>query len=291
MGQKGLFTLDLKRRRLGIFSPDGLGTLPNPTNIFIEPDGTKYIVDFKRRQVVVFGPDNSYRTALGGEKDFKPGDVVVSGGRVYVSDIKKHQIRVYDKRSGKLLFTFGKKGGAEGEFHFPVSLGADGQGDIYVSDMINFRLQKFDRDGKFLMTIGRLGDRPGGFSRPKGVAVDREGLIYVVDAGFNNVQIFNQKKDLMLFFGGLGNLPGRMYLPAKVVIDYDHVKYFEKYADPDFEIKYLVIVTNQFGSFPVSVFGFGGLKPGAQIPEAPKPAGDKAAGDKPAPEGKAQPKK
>ena len=46
-------------------------------------------------------------------------------------------------------------------------------------------------------------------------------------------------------------------LPAKIFIDYDDLKYFQPYADPNFELEYLVFVTNQFGNRMVNVYGFG----------------------------------
>jgi hypothetical protein len=60
----------------------------------------------------------------------------------------------------------------------------------------------------------------------------------------------------LLFFGGMGNEPGNLSLPAKVVIDYDHVDLFADRVAPGHEIEYLVIVTSQYGSRMVNVFGF-----------------------------------
>lgn len=48
-----------------------------------------------------------------------------------------------------------------------------------------------------------------------------------------------------------------MFLPAQVIVDYDNVSYFKKYAAPNFDIEYLVIVTNQFGAHSVNIYGFG----------------------------------
>ena len=42
-----------------------------------------------------------------------------------------------------------------------------------------------------------------------------------------------------------------------MAIDYDDVKYFQKYADPNFQIEFLILVTNQFGPIRVSIYGFG----------------------------------
>ncbi|MCF6169313.1 hypothetical protein, partial [Lutibacter sp.] len=91
--------------------------------------------------------------------------------------------------------------------------------------------------------------------RPKGIAVDKEENIYVVDASFENVQIFNKEGKLLLFFGGHYRSKGDMWLPTKVMIDYDNLKYFEKYVDPKFDLKYLIFVANQYGPDKVSVYG------------------------------------
>jgi len=65
---------------------------------------------------------------------------------------------------------------------------------------------------------------------------------------------------MLLWFGHFGKVglnPGELYLPAKVATNYDDIRYFQQYADPNFEIEYLVLVTSQFGDNMVNVFGFG----------------------------------
>lgn len=42
----------------------------------------------------------------------------------------------------------------------------DAQGNVYVVDMGNFRIQKFDSTGRYLQTIGRQGQGPGEFELP-----------------------------------------------------------------------------------------------------------------------------
>ena len=91
--------------------------------------------------------------------------------------------------------------------------------------------------------------------RPKGIAVDRESNLYVVDAGIENTQIFNKEGKLLMYFGGTYEGPGGMWLPAKITIDYYNMKYFQKYVDPDFVLKYLILVTNQFGPDKLNVYG------------------------------------
>jgi hypothetical protein len=58
-------------------------------------------------------------------------------------------------------------------------------------------------------------------------------------------------------FGAGGAERWNINMPTVVKIDYDNVSLFEKYAAPNFDIEYLVLVASQFGLNRVVVFGFG----------------------------------
>ena len=53
-----------------------------------------------------------------------------------------------------MLLTFGKQGTGEGEFNQPIDAEVDEQGNIYVTDSINSRVQIFDKNGSFLSAFG-----------------------------------------------------------------------------------------------------------------------------------------
>jgi hypothetical protein len=89
--------------------------------------------------------------------------------------------------------------------------------------------------------------------------VDRSGNVYVSDAAFQNVQAFGNDDQLLMAFGQPGKGEG-MSLPAAVKIDYDNVARFKKYADPKFDIEYLILVTSQVAPNKVDVFGFGRMQ-------------------------------
>ena len=55
----------------------------------------------------------------------------------------------------------GKAGSGEGEFNKPWGIALDKDGNIYVADWKNHRVQKLSPKGKFLMSIGRYGKVPG----------------------------------------------------------------------------------------------------------------------------------
>ncbi len=235
----------------------GPGRLVQPTNISVEPDGTKFVADPARGQVVVFDRNDDYAGAFGEPGSWRPVDAVPFEKRLYVADIQNGLVKVFDRETGQMVKTIGDKGEPSQRIDRPTNLAFDREGNLYVTDIGRFQVVKFDRDGHFQSTFGRAGDSPGHFARPKGIAVDHDGRLFAVDAAFNNVQIFNRDGRLLMFFGGGGDKPGDLVLPAKVALDYDDVPYFQQYVEPGFEVEYLVLVTSQFGSRMVNVLAYG----------------------------------
>jgi DNA-binding beta-propeller fold protein YncE len=255
-----IVVIDLEKGKFYLFPAKGRGKLKKPIHVFIDAEGNKYVADIGRGQIVVFDKNDKYVTAIGDKEEMLPTDAVVEGDTIYVADAKDNEIEARDRETGEVLFKWGKGGNEKGQFLKPTNLAVDAEGNIYVTDTINFRVQEFDRTGKLLKVFGKAGDGIGAFTRPKGIALDREGHLYVVDSAFENVQIFDQTGDVLLFFGGGGSEPGSMYLPAHIIIDYDNVDYFRKYAADDFEVEYLILVSNQYGERKINVYGFGHAK-------------------------------
>ena len=252
---------DLQKNRGRFFAPDGEGRLRVPVNVAIDTDGTRYVTDSSRRQVIIYDADGNYLEALGKKGEMKPVDVAITADRLYVADLQNHAVRVFGKKDHQLLFSIPANtnvtSAAEGKLYSPANLTLDNAGHLIVSDVGGFAVQIYDLNGKFIRSIGRQGVGAGMFARPKGVAVDRQGLIYVVDAATQCVQIFDQQGQLLLDFGHPGlSAHGQLVLPAGVTVDYDDVNYFKKYVAPGYQCEYLILVTSQFGDNKVSVYGF-----------------------------------
>jgi DNA-binding beta-propeller fold protein YncE len=267
-GAHAIEILDLRKPKMTYFAPEGAGQFRVPVNIAVDTNGTRYVADTGRGQVLIYSADGTYLAAIGrratgaGTNDpgmeIKPAGVLVTTNRLYVTDMKGRSVRVYDKASHELQFTIprGEKNDASKLFQ-PTNIAGDPQGRIYVCDTGGFRVQQYDAEGVYLRTFGLYGDSPGQFARPKGVAVDHEGRVYVVDAKSSVIQIFDSEGKLLLFFGEPGGSKAPLYLPASVAVDYENVDLFQKYAAPGFKLEYLVIVSNQYGKRKISVYGFG----------------------------------
>ncbi len=262
----GLAIFDLKSRKFSLISGSGSGRMQRPINVSIDADGTKYVTDTGRNQVLVYDRGDSFVAAYGGKNEFKPVDIAIVGERLYVVDIEHHEVRVLDKRSGKLQFKFGRSEADQAKWlHQPTNLAIGREGDIYIVETGNFRVARFTPDGKFVRHYGEAGQAPGQFARPKGIAIDRAGRLYVGDAAFQNVQMFDQEGRMLMAFGqAVDDAPG-LNLPAGVAVDYDNVALFRSFADPRFTIEHLILVVSQFGPNQVDVFGFGKMS-GAEYP-------------------------
>jgi len=250
---------DFEKKRAYYLAPRGEGRLKTPINITIDADGTRYVADTGRGQVVLFRNDDQYITAMGKTDEMRPSDVAITSDRLYVTDLKGHVVRVYSKADRTLLFTIPRDPKtAQRKLLSPTNLAVDEQaGKLVISDTGAFSVQIYDLEGKFLSAIGGQGVAPGLLARPKGVALDRAGLIYIVDAATQVVQIFNADGRLLMFFGQPEtSTRGDLHLPAAVRLDYENVKLFQNEIAPGRECEYLIYVTSQVGANKVNVYGF-----------------------------------
>ena len=93
-----VIVLDLEKKLFSSMAGAvGPGRLTQPVNISIEPDGTKYVSDPVRGQVVVFDRDDAYLRAIGEPGSWKPVDAVPYGDRLYVADNANGLVKVFDK--------------------------------------------------------------------------------------------------------------------------------------------------------------------------------------------------
>ena len=217
-----VMVFDLKNKELSLIGdmPEK-GQLRVPIGIAVSGDGRLFITDVGADVLYVYR-EGKYVITIGQAGEFdNPSGVAVDEQRrlLYVVNAKKHCVNVYSLDNYTFLKTIGARGTADGEFNFPTNIALDAEGNIYVVDTGNFRIEIFNPDGKFIRSIGKSGDTPGSFARPKGIAVDSEGHLYVVDTAFQNFQIFDKEGRILLYVGQAGMGPGRFQLPAGMTID------------------------------------------------------------------------
>ena len=133
-----------------------------PHGLAVDKENNVWVTDVGLQQVLKFTHDGKLLMKLGESRipgndssHFNyPTDVAVApDGTFYVSDGYRNSRIVKFSKEGKYLFQWGKKGSGEGEFNTPHAIDLDSNGNVYVADRENNRIQVFDRDGIFIRIL------------------------------------------------------------------------------------------------------------------------------------------
>ena len=231
--RRAVFMFDLAQNRFAVIGAEDPGRVLMPLGLDVSSSGELFVVDGTRRAVLVYDASGRYLREFGGRDDLRrPSGVAlgsVDGRQVaYVVDTggidsTTHGVVAYDAASGERLFRFGSRGSAAGEFNLPRDVAVAPNGEVFVVDGGNFRVQVFDARGRYLRGFGDVGRQGGQFSRPKELAIDAQGNVYVVDAAFGNFQIFSSAGQLLLDVGNRSarDQPAGFMLPAGIAVDWD----------------------------------------------------------------------
>ena len=206
-------------------------------SIAIDDDDRMFVSDGKLHRVIIFNPKHEVDGMINEGMNDPNGLAIDTTNRLlYVVDTQLDQVLVYDADSFKLLRRIGTGGKnhfltTPGDFGAPQGVAVDKDGNVYVTDTLNNRVEIFDADGGFISTFGKNGDGPGYFARPKGIAVDSDGHIWVADQFQDRLQVFNKEGRLLTFIGNThSELPGQFNILVGVAIDKkNHVFTSEQY--------------------------------------------------------------
>ena len=180
-----------------------------------------YVVDHPRGRVIKFNTATGAVAGTFGQTGSANGDFngpygiardPVSGD-FYVAERGNHRVTRITS-SGAFVMTWGTVGSAQGQFNEPIGVAVDAAGDVYVTDHMNSRVQKFrisQTGGVWnaanVLMWGTPGSGTGQFNQPYGITADAAGNIWVAD-GFNGrVQRFNTSGVYQSTLGGPGTGP------------------------------------------------------------------------------------
>ena len=255
---KGIEIINFEKQTFDFFIPEDKGKLVQPVSCELDDAGNLYFIDKKLQEIVIFDKtENGYKfkTRFGDSTDFAPYDIMVFKNKIWVPNTKTRKINVYDAVNYNLLFTFPKSDDIN-EANIILPKYIEGYNDnIYVTDFVGNTVKVYDLNGYYQRSVGSIGTYPGNFARAKDLAIDRDENLFVVDAAFGNVQIFNNSGQLLLFFGGQNGNNADMLMPRAIHIAYTHNKYFEEYLNPNYNLKYIIYVSNQHGENKINVYG------------------------------------
>lgn len=191
----GFFYNDLHSRYLAKVEANEAGINENVEPVFIK-----------------FISGNSYGKDLS-----KPMGVTVANDRIYVSDTNNRRIQIYNYE-GTPLKAFGIWGSEPGQFQFPYGINADSKGILYIADLRNGMVSKFDKDGRYLGLFGEKSPSDNVFSAPAGLAVKND-IVYITDVKQNSLKIFDLQGKLIKQIGAPGINSGQFFAPNAVTVD------------------------------------------------------------------------
>jgi DNA-binding beta-propeller fold protein YncE len=196
---------DLVVRELG-----SAGNLNSPHDLAVDADGYVYVADTANHRIVKLSPSGEFvdswdSTWWRGLQSWKPGCLDAGDRPLALGD---------------------------GEFCEPWGISIGPEGNVYVADTWNHRIQVFTPDGKFLGKVGTFGQsgsaissEPAVFYGPRDVTVDDSGNIYVTDTGNKRIQVFGPDLVHRRSFGGPGIIEGRLDEPVGLAIGPDELIY------------------------------------------------------------------
>jgi len=204
----------------------------------IDDDDRLFVSDGKMHRVLILNTKHEVENQISEGLQDPVGLAIDTTNRfLYVVDTQQDQVIVYDADTLKLLRRIGTGGKnhfltTPGDFGAPQGVAVDGEGNVYVTDTMNNRVEIFDADGNFISEFGKHGDGPGYLARPKGIAVDSDGHIWVADQMEDRLQVFNRDGQLLTYIGsGHGELPGQFKTLVGVAID-KHNRVFTTEQEP-----------------------------------------------------------
>ncbi|MFH0975476.1 MAG: hypothetical protein V1874_06800 [Spirochaetota bacterium] len=173
------------------YKSDDLGRFrfPKPIDLAIDSEKNIYITSFYSGKLIKLNSNGEGQSVFSQGTGTRYYGVDCNKSRVVVSDFKMDVAHILDKNL-KLIKSLGSSGKADGNFHGPKGLCLDEDGNIYVVDSGNNRVQKFDKDGNFILKFGEPGEYEGQLDNPSNIFV-RKDNVYVTDTGNKRIANFD----------------------------------------------------------------------------------------------------
>jgi tripartite motif-containing protein 71 len=203
--------------------------------------GNLWVADTGNSRVEEFSSSNGFIAAYGssgtGVDQFsKPGGIAVnpSTSNVYVSDTANNRIDELSS-TGAFIEAFGwgvnkgyagpevcttkclaaMAGSSKGELDAPMGITIDAEGNIWVAEQLNNRIQEFSASGAYISQFASKGSGAGQLEEPDGVAIS-EGEIYVADSGNDRIEEFSPAGGYLAQFGSEGTGQGQFKEPTGI---------------------------------------------------------------------------
>ena len=237
-----VFVADSGNNRIEVFANDGTpltsfgdsgagdGQFNEPWGIAVD-DSFVYVADTWNNRiqkftlegefVLTFGRNGSPTEGdAGGGLFYGPRDVQLLGDDLLlVTDTGNHRVQVFS-RDGVFQQNVGGYGLSVGQFYEPVGLAEGPNGDVYLADTWNSRVQVLS-NGIFPISEWPLDDvwLSESVNNKPYVATDSRGYVYLTDPEAYRVLVFTPDGQYVARFGLFGSGAGELNLPTGIDVD------------------------------------------------------------------------
>jgi len=242
-----VYVSDRDRNDIQKFTPNGTflmkwgsegnnaGQFNVPYSIEVDPFDNIYVVDRGNDRIQKFDENGKFvkqwdrpENINGTDQEFaSPEDIIINQktGVIYITDTGNERVLKLDRNFSYILqwgSDDGQTSSERGKFDHPHGIDVDSKGDVYVNELENPRIQKFDENGKFVKQWGSEGKGKGEFTPLlEHLEVDsKQDMIFMVDGALNpRIQVFDTNGNFTTTFGTSGNGDGQFSKPEHVNID------------------------------------------------------------------------
>jgi len=192
--------------------------------------GNLYVTDYGNNRIRKVTPKGEVSTLAGGEYGFSDGQgsaarfigptgiAIDAAGNLYVADMWNYRIRKVTPKGEVSTLAGGDEAGfADGEgsaarFDNPYHIAIDAADNLYVTDLVNYRIRKITPEGKVSTLaggvdefgMGSFADGEGSAARfflPSGIASDAAGTLYVADTANHRIRKVTSKGEVSTLAG------------------------------------------------------------------------------------------
>lgn len=230
-----VYVADSHNARIQVFSPTGqyirqwgtlgtrLGDFAFPTSVAIDADQNVFVADTRNRRIQKFSKDGVFikswklsRLSVDPLKQDIENISVTVDRQANLFVAVDNQILKYTT-SGDLVTSWT----SSSTLNLPKGSAVDSNGNIFVADTYNHRIQVLNPDGSPGPYWGGFGIGDGQFSEPFGITLDSDGYVYVADTRNNRIQKFDRNGTWLATWGDVDGGSGNSQFLNPMAIQFD----------------------------------------------------------------------